>query len=83
MKCHDCYAEPGQFHIPGCDMEICQRCGGQAISCDCIYVVNGIDPDTMEDDYPEIWTRGPTDEMYDKFNKLYPNRIPYLPSTEA
>lgn len=34
-KCHDCGAEEGQLHIPGCDMERCPKCGGQAISCDC------------------------------------------------
>lgn len=34
-NCHDCNAAPGQFHHPGCDMERCPKCGGQAISCDC------------------------------------------------
>ncbi len=33
--CHDCNCPPGAFHHPGCDVERCPRCGGQAIGCDC------------------------------------------------
>jgi hypothetical protein len=34
-SCRDCTAAPGQFHVPGCCIERCPRCGGQAIGCGC------------------------------------------------
>ena len=34
-SCRDCAAAPGQFHVPGCCIERCPCCGGQAIGCDC------------------------------------------------
>lgn len=36
-RCHDCNASPGTLHMPGCDMEECPNCGGQAFACDCDY----------------------------------------------
>ena len=34
--CGDCAAIKGEYHAPGCDMEECPVCHGQALSCDCI-----------------------------------------------
>lgn len=41
--CHDCNAEEGQYHSPGCDMERCPFCGGQLITCGCCYELLDID----------------------------------------
>ena len=35
-RCHDCNIITGNHHHPGCDMEVCPRCGGQLISCGCL-----------------------------------------------
>ncbi len=33
--CHDCAVIKGQLHVPGCDVERCPVCDGQAMCCDC------------------------------------------------
>ena len=33
--CHDCAALRPQYHVPGCEVEECPRCHGQAIGCGC------------------------------------------------
>ena len=33
--CHDCAVIKGQLHVPGCDVERCPVCEGQAMGCDC------------------------------------------------
>lgn len=34
-RCHDCNTKEGYAHHENCDMEICPKCGGQFISCNC------------------------------------------------
>jgi hypothetical protein len=34
-RCHDCGAQSGHIHHNGCDAEICPKCGGQFLSCEC------------------------------------------------
>lgn len=33
--CGDCSATVGEFHMLGCDCELCPKCGNQLISCEC------------------------------------------------
>jgi hypothetical protein len=40
-SCRDCAAARGQLHVPGCCLEDCPCCGGQAIGCDCVHDEDG------------------------------------------
>jgi len=35
--CDECAVVRGELHVPGCDLERCPACRGQAISCGCPY----------------------------------------------
>lgn len=55
MACHDCGCEEGQIHKFGCDMEQCPFCGGQLISCGCMYKQLGIKSQTHTTEHEEQW----------------------------
>lgn len=73
-NCGDCGAVPGEMHVGGCDMEHCARCGGQSISCNCIYEVCGMNPATLEVEHPDVYGNGPTREMCDEWDRGWLHR---------
>lgn len=68
-NCRDCATPQGGLHHPGCDVERCPRCMGQAISCGCKWEGDSADPDKNEDDDP-FWGRSANPES--RFAKRSP-----------
>jgi hypothetical protein len=84
-RCGDCYCKEGELHIAGCDNERCPFCGGQLISCDCVYKILNIQDFTKytEETYylsPNIYENGPTQEQNKEWKKILDmkGRIPYI-----
>jgi hypothetical protein len=67
QPCPDCCARPGQLHTPGCDCERCPRCGGQIIWCGCIYEVNDMSRQRLEQDHPDVYFGGPNQAMRERW----------------
>jgi hypothetical protein len=59
-RCHDCGVRYGAYHHPGCDMEICPRCGGQMIMCDCVMDEDDEDEDELHQRYQQAHDHPPT-----------------------
>jgi hypothetical protein len=51
FPCRDCRTPPGGVHHPGCCVERCPACRGQAISCGCFADPDGED---WDDDPPYL-----------------------------
>jgi hypothetical protein len=79
-KCHDCGAEEGQFHEPGCDMDECPFCHGQLLSCGCCYEKLGLNPNQEP-----VYSQGLTPEQEDAWDKILKEKglIPYGQETRC
>ncbi len=81
QKCHYCGAQEGEFHKPGCDMELCPFCKGQLISCNCCYKKLKIDVS------PGTWAykHGLTDEQDKQWDAMLRKKglIPYAPTMDV
>ena len=89
-ECHDCHCKEGELHEYGCDMERCPFCGGQLISCGCVYNKLGFDYVPFYKDpfnhYPtsglpkHIYENGLTKELEKEWVKLLNRRgrVPYI-----
>lgn len=76
QTCHDCGVPEGAIHQLGCDMERCPFCGGQNISCRCVYELLNIDC------WPGTWAyeNGLTEEQECEWLGILEQkgRIPYI-----
>lgn len=76
--CPDCGVGIGEVHTPGCDVERCPLCGHQMIACGCSYKYFGIDPNTMEEEQPDIWMHGLPEDLAEQYEEyIAPMLLPW------
>lgn len=91
-KCGDCGVFEGQYHVPGCDTEVCPFCGGQLISCGCSY--KHFYPDTYDTQIgsnfepvkeffglpEEVYTNGHTEKQKVEWDRILKEKglIPFI-----
>ena len=51
--CRDCGVPVGSFHVGGCGVEECPKCGGQFASCDCNETLDGVEVEYRDEDEDE------------------------------
>jgi hypothetical protein len=61
QRCGDCNVLPGRIHHHGCDLEDCPACGGQSISCGCVWA--------GEEHLTEDWL----EEMEERLQRIGPD----------
>jgi len=82
-RCHDCGCREGELHQFGCDMERCPFCGGQLITCNCMYkhFYPGFDRRLECSGLPlEVYRNGPPEDVEEQWLEVITKegRIPYI-----
>jgi hypothetical protein len=83
--CRDCGCVEGELHKPGCFQERCPFCGGQLVTCDCIYEKLAIaDPSKYGPETahlpPRTYRHGPTQKQLKRWDTMLRRKglVPYI-----
>ena len=78
-RCHDCHANEGEFHVPGCDAEVCPFCREQLIGCNCAYHHLGLWDDDAALPIEEVYENGLNETQAAEWDRILKAKglIPY------